>query len=247
MMGFFLGNAIFTALKALRQTYMCWKGLGRKVSVYIIMVWVSWTCGVVQSGLNYAYMRDDIQPSYWLFVVEVNRVSLLMYDLASIKRLKITVFILILILNAGVMVMWVPAQLEVKRFVLPNAVWHRVEKSIFLIIDASLHIFFLYLVRSRLIRSGLTKYRMLYRFNVCMVVISLSFDITVIGLVSLDHSEIYVQFRTLSYMVKLHIEMSIAEFIARVVNSSSVDQVDMDLASYGTLGGEAAPGDHGQQ
>lgn len=124
-----------------------------------------------------------------LMQIIVNRVGLLMYDLTHVRRLKITVFVLILILNAGVMAIWVPAQLGVKEFLVANAVWHRVEKSIFLVVDASLHIFFLYLVRSRLIQSGLTKYNTLYRFNICMVMVSISLDITLIGLVSLEYPE----------------------------------------------------------
>jgi hypothetical protein len=56
-------------------------------------------------------------------------------------------------------------------------VWDRVEKVIFLLIDAALNFYFIHLVRSRLIANGLTKYNRLYRFNLLMIGISITMDV----------------------------------------------------------------------
>lgn len=57
--------------------------------------------------------------------------------------------------------------------------WDRVEKVIFLLIDAALNFYFIHLVRSRLIANGLTKYNRLYRFNLLMIGVSITMDVCV--------------------------------------------------------------------
>ncbi|KAM0277243.1 hypothetical protein ACHAQH_005964 [Verticillium albo-atrum] len=169
------------------------------------MVWTSWSCGIIQTIVNYCYFKGVIEPSFWLFFGEVliwavqiqclmqilvNRVSLIMFNPTNAFRLKIAVLASITILNVGVMVIWVPAQLEInKTFHTANEVWHRIEKSLFLVVDAALNFYFIYLVRSALIQPGLTKYKSIYRFNLAMVAISISLDIAVIGVVTLPHPE----------------------------------------------------------
>jgi hypothetical protein len=69
--------------------------------------------------------------------------------------------------------------------ILLSNIWERVEKSLFLLIDFGLNCYFLYLVRSRLIGNGLTKYWRLFNFNAAIVVISLTMDILLLGLLSL--------------------------------------------------------------
>lgn len=62
MLGFFIASALFAGLKAVRQSYWILQRLKGRPPAYIIMVWVSWSCGVVQSGVNYAYLRGRIPP-----------------------------------------------------------------------------------------------------------------------------------------------------------------------------------------
>jgi len=50
-----------------------------------------------------------------------------------------------------------------------------------------LNIYFLYLVRSRLIANGLTKYNALFQFNACMVVVSVLMDALLLGMLSLPN------------------------------------------------------------
>ncbi|KAK1973351.1 hypothetical protein LZ30DRAFT_611118, partial [Colletotrichum cereale] len=68
--------------------------------------------------------------------------------------------------------------------------------------------------------SGLTKYTALFRFNLAMIAISISLDITLIGVMSLPNTLIYAQFHPLAYLLKLHIEMGMADLIAKVVKAS---------------------------
>jgi hypothetical protein len=62
MLGFFIASALFAGLKATRQTYWILQRLKGRPPTYIIMVWVSWGCGVTQSSINYAYLRGRIEP-----------------------------------------------------------------------------------------------------------------------------------------------------------------------------------------
>lgn len=61
------------------------------------------------------------------------------------------------------------------------------EKIFFLLIDLSLNLYFLYLVRYRLIAYGLTKYWKLFKFNVIMVFISTTLDALLLGFINLPN------------------------------------------------------------
>lgn len=69
--------------------------------------------------------------------------------------------------------------------IMVNHMFEKAEKSFFLIIDLALNLYFLYLVRFRLIADGLTKYWRLFKFNVGIVVVSSSMDILLLGFLSL--------------------------------------------------------------
>ncbi|KAL1862810.1 hypothetical protein Daus18300_008306 [Diaporthe australafricana] len=105
--------------------------------------------------------------------------------------------------------------------------WDRVEKGIFALIDLCLNLYFIYLVRSELIVHGLTKYEALYKFNIVMIFCSLSLDVILIGIMSLPDSFVvysYIQFHPLMYLIKLAIEMNMAELIIKIVKSTSAHQ-----------------------
>lgn len=67
MLGFMLGFGFFTAVKAARQTYWCWRRLHGRLTSYILMIWICLACGITQCCLSYAYQGQKIQPSFWLF------------------------------------------------------------------------------------------------------------------------------------------------------------------------------------
>lgn len=100
----------------------------------------------------------------------------------------------ICLLNLSVFIIWMPAQLQYQPWHKINLVWDRVEKALFLIVDVGLNIYFMYLVKTRLISGGMTKYWPLFRFNVCMVFISVSMDVLIIAMMSMRNQLMYMQF-----------------------------------------------------
>lgn len=109
----------------------------------------------------------------------VNRIALIMCNLGRAKRLKWAVACLLGIINVGVFCVWIPAHLQISStFVTANNIWDRIEKVSFGLIDSSLSLYFVYLIKSKLIANGLRKYQTLYRFNLSMLVISLSLDVS---------------------------------------------------------------------
>ncbi|KAF7518444.1 hypothetical protein G7054_g13462 [Neopestalotiopsis clavispora] len=159
-------------------------------------------------------------------------------------------------INVSVFCIWIPARLQInqtyinsKSFLNPppseplysfvwfllwrltnapkvNAVWDRLEKCIFLIVDLGLNVYFIRMVQNRLIANGLTKYNRLLRINIVMVVINISLDVVFIGLMSLPNALVYLNFQSFAYMAKLHIEMNMAELIGKVVRASNNESSD---------------------
>lgn len=83
------------------------------------------------------------------------------------------------LVNISVFVIWIPAQLQISEtWIKINFTWDRIEKGIFLLVDATLHIYFIYLIHVKLIANGLTKYMPLYKFNLVMVIFSISLDVS---------------------------------------------------------------------
>ena len=111
-----------------------------------------------------------------------------MVDRRKAKMLKWGLFIGILLIDISVYCIFTPAHMNVNpTFVRLNKIWERVEKTLFLIIDLGLNVYFLHLVRSRLIANGLTKYNVLFRFNACMVFVSVIMDALLLGMLSLPN------------------------------------------------------------
>ncbi|KAK3936697.1 hypothetical protein QBC46DRAFT_418334 [Diplogelasinospora grovesii] len=236
--GCFLACACFTFAKAIRQTCVRWNRI-HKFNAYLIMVWVEWACTVAESIIGWLFGAGYIQPSFWLFfavaciwTVEVhcieqiiiNRISLLMLDSPGrASQLKWGVFVIISIITTIVIIIWTPARMQINpTWINANYIWDRTEKGIFLLVDTALNFYFIYLVRSNLISNGLTKYQRLFRFNLGMVFVSVALDVVVLGAVWLPDNWNYVQFRQLNYIIKLHIEMNIAELIGKVAKESTL-------------------------
>lgn len=94
-------------------------------------------------------------------------------------RLKWIVFAIILAVNISVFIIWMPARLQINdQWIWLNNIWDRCEKVIFALVDGALNAYFIYLVRSRLIENGLTKYIPLYRMNLFLIFMSLSLDVS---------------------------------------------------------------------
>lgn len=102
-----------------------------------------------------------------------------MINRRQVTKLKWSVFAIILVINISVFVIWIPARLQInKTWENINNVWDRAEKAIFCVIDVGLNIYFIRLVRTRLIDNGLKKYIPLYRLNLALVCISMALDVS---------------------------------------------------------------------
>lgn len=109
----------------------------------------------------------------------INRIALIMYDNKRVRKLKWSATLLVGAINISVFVIWMPARLEVSEtWIHINDIWDRVEKGMLAVVDLGLNLYFIYLVRKELITYGLTKYRHLYRFNIGMIFISMSLDVS---------------------------------------------------------------------
>ncbi|GJN69810.1 hypothetical protein PLICBS_003862 [Purpureocillium lilacinum] len=205
--GLSLGIAFFAAEQAGRQSLQSWRRTN-KVTAYVAMIWVEWTASVVIGVLAWCYQRQYIPPSFQLFFITacfwsiqiqllmqiiINRIALLMVPATGAYRLKWGVFLLLLLVNISVLVIWIPARLQISaRWIHINEIWDRCEKVIFLLVDFSLNMRFVFLVRSSLVNYGLTKYKRLYQFNLVMVAFSMSLDVIIIGVMSLPSDLVYL-------------------------------------------------------
>jgi hypothetical protein len=92
-------------------------------------------------------------------------------------------------INISVFFIWIPARLQIsRRYRIINEYWDRIEKSLYLIVDASLNWYFLKTVKANLIANGLTKYNKLVRFNQRIVLASLLMDVMIIAAMSIPNS-----------------------------------------------------------
>ncbi|KAK5661603.1 hypothetical protein OQA88_9703 [Cercophora sp. LCS_1] len=237
VLGFFLACTSFAFAKAMSQTATRWQRV-KKFTAYLVMVWVDWAATIIHSVIGWCVGHGtcSMEPSFWLFLsimvvwtiemhclaqILVNRIALLMFDPLRARHLKIAVLVIIFILTASVTIIWIPACMEINpTWEFANDIWDRGEKVFFLVLDVSLNAYFIHLVRSSLIAHGLLKYQPLYRFNIIIVALSILLDIAVIGITWLPDYWIYIQFRPLTHMIKLYIEMCNAELIGRVAQAS---------------------------
>lgn len=109
----------------------------------------------------------------------VNRVGLILPNKARVRNIKISVFVVIAMINVSVFCIWIPARLQIsERYVRINDIWDRTEKALFALVDGALNVYFIWVVRTKLIDNGLIKYRPLFRYNVSMVCVSLLLDVS---------------------------------------------------------------------
>ncbi|KAH6645541.1 hypothetical protein BKA67DRAFT_527256 [Truncatella angustata] len=245
--GFSLCSALFTATKAVRQSWSAYKK-DRLLSTYLVLVWAEWSASVVISIISWLFLRETIPPStnlllasgyslsfvsiayMCLWVVQmhcilqiiINRVSLVMVNRVHARYLKLGVFFIVLTINISVFCIWIPARLQINEtYVRVNDIWDRIEKAIFAVVDAGLNCCFMWTVRTNLIAAGLVKYQPLFRFNLMMVCISVALDVVLIGSMSIGTGVIYIQFHPLVYLTKLYIELNMAELLAKVVRATN--------------------------
>ncbi|RYC58540.1 hypothetical protein CHU98_g7681 [Xylaria longipes] len=156
----------------------------------------------------------------FLLQIIINRCRIIAHDKEFMDKLKIGVAVLITAVNISVYNIWIPARLEISQsYIHINEWWDRVEKVIYMLTDAFLNIYFIRTVQHGLVRNGLTKYRGLVHFNMMIVGFSLSMDLLIITMMSLPNTFVYMQFHPLAYIVKLNIELSMADLIGRIARN----------------------------
>ncbi|KAF4980296.1 hypothetical protein FZEAL_3667 [Fusarium zealandicum] len=234
--GLSLGVIVFNCAKAFRQAKSAIQRR-KRITTYVSLVWMEIISSFILGIMVWLYLRGIIPPSFqfyffiivfWstqvqcLIQIIINRVGLLMVVRANATRLKWLCFFILLAVNVSVFCIWVPARLQISdSYVHLNEIWDRCEKIIFAIMDAVLNFYFIWIVKKRLISNGLQKYTRLYQMNLFLVVISIALDILLIAMMSLPNSFVYVQFHPLVYLLKLHIEMNMADLIGKVVRASN--------------------------
>ncbi|KAH6663790.1 hypothetical protein B0J14DRAFT_523637, partial [Halenospora varia] len=237
--GFTIGFGFLTTWTAIKQTADMKRryGYSKLNSPYIWMIWLEILVCLIFSIICWLYLNHIIPPSFafyfvilttWALQVQfllqiiINRVSILLMDHQKAMRLKIGVAILITAVNISVYCIWVPARLQVSaKYEHVNKIWDRCEKVIYLLVDGALNWYFIYTVKIQLVNQGLVKYNRLVRFNMWIIGFSLSMDVLIISMMSLKNSFVYMQFHPFAYIVKLNIEMSMADLIAKVSCTST--------------------------
>ncbi|CAJ2512968.1 Uu.00g010870.m01.CDS01 [Anthostomella pinea] len=236
LFGFSLAVAMFAAVIGGAQTLGTWRRRHR-FTAYIVMIWIEWIASMAVALLTWSYLRGHVPSSLWTFFfmvflgqlqvqfllqIIINRISLLIIVPGKAAKLKWGIAGLATAVGISVFCIWIPAHMQIsERYVHINEVWDRMERSIFTIVDCGLSFYFIYLVRSHLIKNGLTKYKRLYRYNLVMIFVSLSLDVVLIGLMSLPNHLVYMQCHPVTYLMKLVIEMNMADLIGKVVKASN--------------------------
>ncbi|CCO31824.1 hypothetical protein BN14_05874 [Rhizoctonia solani AG-1 IB] len=166
----------------------------------------------------------------WAFQVQfllqiiVNRICILLPTPSRKFWLKFIIAAWITAINISVYCIWVPAKLQIsERYHVINLYWDRTEKVLYLITDAILNYMFIRIIKKRLVAMGLKKYDKLVKFNEKIIMVSLSMDVLIIGMMSYRNDFVYMQFHPVAYMVKLEIEMCMSKLMVKVATGTGVN------------------------
>ncbi|KAF2014551.1 hypothetical protein BU24DRAFT_451561 [Aaosphaeria arxii CBS 175.79] len=208
-------------------------------SAYIWMIWLENIASTAISILCILHLFKIIRPSFyfyffllvlWAFQVQlllqiiINRIRVILPNRRKGFIIMYSVALIVSCIIISVFCIWVPARLQIsRRYERINNVWDRIEKVLYLIIDAALNFYFIRVVRANLVRNGLQKYNKLVRMNEKLIVISLLMDVMIIAAMSIPNGLLYASFHPLAYLVKLNIEMIMANLIRKVALKSAYD------------------------
>ncbi|CAH0038021.1 unnamed protein product [Clonostachys solani] len=223
-LGFTMGIGWLTAWTAIKQTTSSYRRIGRGIAhnAYVIMIWGEIAASSGFAAMSILHLFGFIRPRFVQFLLQiiVNRCAILVTDRVFILRVKWGTAALITMVNISVYCIWIPARLQIsERYIHINEIWDRCEKVIYLIVDGALNFLFMRIVRQDLVKLGLRKYNGLVKFNIFIIGFSLSMDVLIIAMMSLKNT--YMQFHPLAYIVKLKIEMSMANLIAKIAKAQA--------------------------
>jgi len=228
--------AVFTCVKNAMQTNSIFERR-RTFTPFVLMCWAEWAASVALAILSYLFLSGHVEASFWTFfflislwVVEmqcilqiiINRVALIASNPTQVRRIRILVFVIASAINLTGYPIWIPARLQLTPYWRHiNFWWDRSEKVLYALVDIALNGYFMYQVRTKLIQMGLTKYKKLLYANIAMACVSVGMDILVLGSMSLPSDVIYAQFHPLQFLVKLLIELFMADLIAKIVREDN--------------------------
>ncbi|KAF1915889.1 hypothetical protein BDU57DRAFT_209823 [Ampelomyces quisqualis] len=238
----FASSAAYVGYKQTRRSREPWK------SAYIWMIWLEWASCLVMGIECLMFIMRVLRPSFYFFMsilllwvfqtqcllqIIVNRIRIILHDRKRGRMLMIGTLICMSLVNVSVFSIWIPARLQISaEWMHINEIWDRIEKVLYLAMDAYLNIYFIRTVKENLVRNGLQKYDKLVRFNQCMIVASLLMDVVILGCMSLPNGFVYAMFHPLAYLVKLNIEMSMARLIKKIALSSDNQQNAAGFRSF---------------
>jgi len=201
------------------------------------MIWLELIVSFTMGLESFLHLLKYIKPSFafyftilfwWCIQVQlllqiiINRIRVIVPDRRRSRWIMISTAVFVTVINISVFNVWIPARLQINsKYHLINEYWDRIEKGLYLLADAALNWYFLKTVKENLINNGLTKYNKLVRFNQQIVMVSLLMDVMIIAAMSIPNSFVYIQFHPLAYLVKLNIEMTMANLIKRIAISTS--------------------------
>lgn len=123
----------------------------------------------------------------------INRIRVIVPDRRHSRQIMIATAVFVTAINVSVFNIWIPARLQIShKYHVINEYWDRIEKFLYLLVDAALNWYFLKTVKANLISNGLTKYNRLVRFNQRIVAVSLLMDVMIIAAMSIPNSFVYV-------------------------------------------------------
>ncbi|CAI6339291.1 unnamed protein product [Periconia digitata] len=235
--GFSLGYGVLTVWEAIKQTR---RNRNPLRSVYIYMIWGELLANISIGVLGWLFLQGIFGPTVpvlffilfsWVLQIQflmqiiINRIALIAEHRGTVRKIKYGTAILITLVNLSVFCIWIPAHLSPPAsplYVKLNNVWDKIEKVVILLVDAGLNYYFLRIVKLRLVEQHrLTKYSPLVAFNAKLMILSISMDGLLIGLMFLRNPVVYVMFHPVVYLVKLNIEMSMASLITHVAKGGS--------------------------
>ncbi|BGP25274.1 hypothetical protein JCM10295v2_004197 [Rhodotorula toruloides] len=197
--GFIVGFICWSISTAWSQTH--------KFSVYTVLIWSEIVVCWIFAVICWLYLIGTIQHSLqvqFLLQIICSRIAILWGDRRNQAMLKYGVAAGITAINISVYCIWVPARLQVsERYIKINEVWDRCEKCIYLVVDALLN--YLFIRTKQLVANGLDRYRPLVRFNSRLILLSISMDVFIIGMMSLRNTFVYMGIHPVAYLVKLQL------------------------------------------
>jgi hypothetical protein len=129
-----------------------------------------------------------IQVQFLLQII-INRIRVIVPDRKRSRNIMVATAVFVTAINISVYFIWIPARLQIShKYKKINEYWDRIEKGLYLLVDALLNWYFLKTVKANLIQNGLTKYNKLVKFNQRIVLVSLLMDVMIIGAMSIPNS-----------------------------------------------------------